>query len=190
MHKEIDVTIKGVAPLIMHNGQLADPLNEHARAMKAISGKRKKTDEDHEELARLEWMGSLYLDDDLEPCIPGELIEALIVEGSKKHRSSPQAKSGVICDGNWPLQYEGPRDPAAMWESGKFKKVAGVRVQKNRVMRCRPLFRSWSLDFTVSYAPDVLNKETVREFVETAGRLVGLCDWRPKHGRFSVESIS
>jgi hypothetical protein len=43
-----------VAPLLCHNGQLADPLNDIARQMKKISSKREKTDTDLEELARLE----------------------------------------------------------------------------------------------------------------------------------------
>lgn len=187
MHRTLNVTLNGVAPLLMHNGQLADPLNEHAKAMKSISGKRKKTDDDQLELSRLEWMGSLYLDDNLEPCIPGEVIEAMIVEAAKKHRSSPQAKSGILCDGNWPLIYEGPRDPDEMWESQRFKKLAGVRVQQNRVMRCRPMFRAWALYPTIHYAPDVVNEQTVVEFLETAGRLIGIGDWRPKHGRFTLE---
>ena len=40
-----------VAPLLCHNGQLADPLNDLVRQMKKISGKREKTDADLEELA-------------------------------------------------------------------------------------------------------------------------------------------
>lgn len=47
--------------MLMHNGQLADPSNEWARAIKEISGKRAKTAADYEEMARLEWLGSLYL---------------------------------------------------------------------------------------------------------------------------------
>jgi hypothetical protein len=53
--------ITGAAPLILHNVQLADPLNAYAKEMKKISGKRRKTDADLEELARFEWHGSLYV---------------------------------------------------------------------------------------------------------------------------------
>ena len=44
----------GIAPLLMHNGALANPLNPLVKEMKAITGLRKKTDEHHLELQRLE----------------------------------------------------------------------------------------------------------------------------------------
>ena len=53
--------IIGASPLLHHNGQLADPLNPHAKAMARVSSKRKKTEADHAELSDLEFMGSLYL---------------------------------------------------------------------------------------------------------------------------------
>ena len=43
MYKVMLLTIIGTAPLVMHNGQTADPLNKYAKMLKAISGKRKKT---------------------------------------------------------------------------------------------------------------------------------------------------
>ena len=48
----------GDVPLIMHNGRLANPFDKFARAMKVITAKRKKTDEELETLAWLEWQGS------------------------------------------------------------------------------------------------------------------------------------
>ncbi len=38
------VTIAGPC-LLMHNGQLADPLNPHAKALKAFTSKKKKSDD-------------------------------------------------------------------------------------------------------------------------------------------------
>ena len=35
-YKTIDFHVRGVAPLLMHNGQLANPMNRFAKAMKAI----------------------------------------------------------------------------------------------------------------------------------------------------------
>ena len=52
--------LTSVAPLLMHNGQLSDPLNPWAQAIKRITDKRKKTLADLEEVGRLEWYGGLY----------------------------------------------------------------------------------------------------------------------------------
>ena len=46
--------IVGVAPLVMHNGELANPMSEGAKALKRVTGKKAKTDADHAEIARVE----------------------------------------------------------------------------------------------------------------------------------------
>lgn len=185
MYERATYQIKGVSPLLQHNGQLADPLNKWAKEMKKISGKRAKTEADFAELARLEFMGGLYLHNG-EPCLPGELLEAAFVEGAKKLRKGQQAKAGIIVDGFASLAYDGPRKPDELWEDESFRLTAGVRVQRNRVMRTRPIFRDWSVQVDVDFMPDVLNKTDIDEIVAACGRVVGLGDWRPRFGRFDV----
>ena len=55
------------------------------------------------------------------------------------------------------------------------------------MIRSRPRFSNWSLTFTVNYDEHVLQATDIDGFLDTAGRLIGLCDWRPKHGRFTWE---
>ena len=71
-------TIWKACDRLMHNGQLSDPLNEWTKAKKKITDKKKKTDADHEEVSRLEWMGGLYLFNGA-PCIPREAIKATLL---------------------------------------------------------------------------------------------------------------
>jgi hypothetical protein len=186
-YDRLTLRIKSVSPLVMHNGQLADQLNPIVRAMKRVSGKRAKTDADYEQMAKLEFLGSLYLSGG-EPCIPGHIFEACLTSAAKKGRRGMQAKAGIICDGNFALEYIGPRSPEALWSDDRFRLVAGVRVGQARVMRTRPIFRDWSCTILVDYLPDQLNAREIVDFAATAGRVVGLCDWRPKFGRFNVES--
>jgi hypothetical protein len=40
------------SPLLLHNGQTADPSNRFSKEMKKISGKRGKTDADFEQLSK------------------------------------------------------------------------------------------------------------------------------------------
>mgnify|MGYP003421589522 FL=1 len=184
--KQTTVTIEGIAPLIMHNGQLADPLNEHTQALARLTSKRKKTLDDHREIGRVEWMGGLYLDEDGAPCLPGGVIEAALVSGAKKFKLGKDAKSGLMVAGDVPLKYKGPRDAEGLWNHGGFLKRAGVRVGTARVIRSRPIFPEWSATFKIGWDPDVIKDErTVIEIVEAAGAC-GLCEWRPKFGRFQV----
>lgn len=185
-HKTLKFKIAGVSPLITHNGQLADPLNEFSRAIKRISSKRPKTDADHEEIARLEWYGSLYLDGG-KPCLPGHVLEAALANAAKASKRGKLAQAGVICPSNYPIHYKGEADIDTLWAGGKHKFVAIVRVGNARVVRTRPMFEDWSCEFDVIYDPDVVNDRDVREFVKIAGDK-GLCEWRPKYGRYEVVS--
>jgi hypothetical protein len=158
--------------------------------LKAITAKRKKTDEDYAELASLEFLGGVYVDEEGRPVVPGEVIEGTIVSGAKKTKKGKDAKAAIIVDGNFPLIYDGPKTAEALRDNERFRYVAGVVVGQSRVMRTRPMFKTWECRFTVHYLPDVLNPQEVVEFVQTAGRVAGFGDGRPKFGRFEIVSNS
>lgn len=177
------------APLLCHNGRLADPLNDMARQMKKISGKREKTDADLEELARLEWYGSLYLDGGQQPCLPGEMLEAAFVQAAKRQKRGKQARAGILCPSNHPLEYDGPSHLDELWPRPEFRLTVGVRVKNNRVMRTRPRFPTWAATIEVQYDPALINANEVREIVRRTGSEIGLGDWRPRFGRFEAQEL-
>ena len=185
----IKICLQGVSPLLCHNGQTADPRNTYAKAMKAVSSKRKKTDADLDELARLEWLAGLYRSG-AELVIPDYVLESTMIGGAKKSKRGPQAKCGMFFTEHAVLNFIGKpaeindQTLAEMFESGDFTHTIGVRVGMSKVMRTRPIFRNWSCEALVQYDPDVLNKRDIEEIAIDAGKLVGLGDWRPKHGRF------
>jgi hypothetical protein len=57
-------------------------------------------------------------------------------------------------------------------------------------MRVRPMFREWSIEFDYAYDETELDEQSVITAAEIAGRLVGLCDYRPRFGRFDVEVVA
>jgi hypothetical protein len=185
-YKELPFKITGVAPLIHHNGQTADPLNQHSKSIAEISGKRKKTDADFREMARREWYAGLYLFNG-EPCIPFQMLESALVQGSKKEKRGPAAKAGLLVESHTPLQYDGPRNPNELWEDERFRLRVPVRVGTSRVVRTRPMFDNWSASVVVKYLPELLNEKDVRSFLVSVGEQIGLGDWRPRFGRFVVE---
>ena len=180
--------ITGVSPLLMHNGQLADSLNKFSKAMSKVSAKRSKTDADFEEMARLEFLGSLYLYNG-EPCIPGEVIEGGIFGrggAARKVKKGKLASQGVFCLGPFPLEYEGPRDPKELWEGGEFALRVGASIKGNRIMRTRPKFDKWAATIEIQYNPQVVDERDIVAWMETLGSEVGIMDWRPRFGRFEV----
>lgn len=201
-YETFDIHIKGVVPLILHNGRLSDPLDPLtialADAVKA--SKKTKTDAAIANTCKAEFMGGLYIGDDGGPCIPGEVLEAAIRSAAKASKEGKSVQSGLFCDGNFPLIYDGPRSPKDLWESKgegagdgimdgrRFVDRRRVRVGQAAVMRTRPIFHKWELIFTVSFDPETLNRKSIIGFVELLGRKVGLCENRPRYGRFEIVS--
>jgi len=62
-----------------------------------------------------------------------------------------------------------------------------VVIQRARVVRLRPCFKSgWKLEFTINVIDDELPSGILQDVLVLAGKTVGVGDYRPKFGRFSV----
>lgn len=184
---DFKITMTGVRPVLMHSARLANPLDPITKAMKAISGKRQKTDDDHIELARLEFAGSMYIHKTLGPYIPGENIERCLVDAGKITKKGTALTRALFIKTDFnPLVYRGPRTIDELWADENFRHVASVKVQQNRVMRTRPMFQKWEVQAEGVLDTTVLDFAEFGAIAETAGNMIGLGDYRPRFGRFMV----
>jgi hypothetical protein len=184
---DFKITMTGVRPVLMHSARLANPLDQIVKAMKAISGKRTKTDDDHIEMARLEFAGSMYIHDQLGPYIPGENIERCLVDAGKITKKGTALTRGLFIKTDFnPLVYRGPRTIEELWADENFRHVASVKVQQNRVMRTRPMFKEWEVTAEGVLDTSVVDPGEFGAIAETAGNMIGLGDYRPRYGRFVV----
>lgn len=186
----LHVTLTGRAPLLMHSSDLVNPLNPIVKEMKKLTSKpaKQKTDADHEELARLEFMGGLWMAAG-KPSVPTLALEACFRDGARAARKGKDAESASFVEATVEqravdLIYDGPKDPKKLWEQrAKFALTVPAGVKDARVMRTRPYFNIWSVEFDFYYDQTMLDEAQVRDAWVAAGRK-GLGDWRPKHGRF------
>lgn len=183
----------GIRPLVMHNGLLADPTNPYTVAIKKIvsKGTRKLTITDYEQRDALEWEGGLYWDDDLGLVIPADNIERCIQLGAQKSRLGKDVQAAVFCtEVLLPIVYDGPKKKAALMADPRFTLRKCVVIQKSRLVRVRPMIPNpWSIDVEIEFDDSVIDAKRIFQAAVDAGALVGLGDWRPKFGRFSVEQI-
>ena len=188
--KKIKFRLTGTTPLLMHNPRLANPLDPFTKAIKKISGKRLKTDADHEEMGRLEFLGSLYLNKEEVIAIPGNWIEGALIESAKKSKKGKTFRTFLFCEGMFPLEYDGPIDPEKLWTDGRFTDVQGVRVGQSRVMRTRPRFDEWAANIEVNYVDgSELDRAEIINVIKLAEIVSALGDGRPRFGRFTAEVI-
>jgi hypothetical protein len=185
----IKFKVTGVVPLIMHNGDLANPKNEIVKAMKKITSKRLKTDADHDELARLEFQGSIYMSKE-GPCLPQHVVDGVLQYGARKFNEGKIQKMAAWAKDYAVLKYKGPREIKEMWADGQFTHQAMVSVGNSKILRTRVIFKEWSALIHIEYNPTAVNRDRIIEWMIKAGEEVGFCDWRPKFGRFDVEVVS
>lgn len=187
----IKLKIEGTSPLLMQAETLANPLHELTKAHKAVSGKRKKSEDDYLWLMQSEWSASMYYAEDIGPYLPSLNLEGCIAEAGKIHRLGKTVKQAVqVLTDRAKLEYEGPRRIDKLWQAGRaFADVRGVNVGGKKIMRCRPIFLKWAAEFEVAYMEDVLDKADLTRVIEEAGRRIGIGTYRPRFGRFTVRVL-
>ena len=99
------------------------------------------------------------------------------VPGKGKKTYKTYIYAGVSIEpSNIPLIFEGDYDID----------LRPVSVGKARVMRARPKFEEWALEFTVSRLDTIINIDNLKDIFNGAGRFKGLGDFRPLFGLFKV----
>ena len=189
MFKQYKVQV-AMPTFVSHSGQTSDPLNKYAKAMKEISSRRKKTDADHEALALLEYEAGLYLNDARQAIIPGRLFEALIAEGAKKSKEGKVALSSTFVDSDAIISYDGGPLTVEELKDSEFHRLSvPVRIGQARVIRTRPIFKNVQAEWIVSLQTEVANEAQLRRWIKDGMNLVGVGDWRPRHGRGVVTAF-
>ncbi|SOQ10408.1 hypothetical protein [Pseudomonas syringae group genomosp. 3] len=179
--------ITGTSPLMMHSDRLANPLLPETKAHKELTSKRKKTDDDHLAIARSEFIAGAYFDDRLGFFIPGQNFDATFWAGAKLQKLGVHWKRGaMVLTDKVKLEFSGPSTPDKLWEDTRFVDCRGVKVGQAKIMRYRPIFLDWAATLEVVVNPDVLDVAEAKKAIEDSGKLIGVCEYRPRFGRFGV----
>ncbi len=171
----VSITVLGSADLLFHRWN-AEAVDEKALAVKG--SKAKKTDNIESYVYRT-------LDGEL--AIPGEYLRGAIVNAAK-FRQDPRSprksamdlfKAAVVV--TTPLASLGVKN----WD---YLDKRRVMIQRNGINRVRPAMQAgWKARFDLMITlPEYVDRNVLRETVESAGRLIGLGDFRPTFGRFGI----
>jgi len=189
--KYIDMTLIGTpgTRLMTHNERLASKLDPIAREMAAVSGKRRKTDDDLAELARLEFIGGVYETEDGLVGIPTWNVFRSLQDGARINKLGRHVERSLVpITDVVEIRHDGPSKPFAAWEAGCFDQRS-VKVGQSKVTRTRPAFANWSIDVRFALDTEILNLDDLRLVAANAGRLVGLGDYRPRFGRYDIDIL-
>lgn len=192
---QVTLHLDGLAPLLMHNERLADPLDPFVQALSEVTGRRKKSIAEHEEIAHIEFLGGLYTTPPItyplngakaKPCVPAWNVVRCLQDGAKRQKRGADVLRGIVpLTEDAVLRYEGPTDPEKLWKDGGFALRKSVGIQRNRTMRTRPFFTDWQAELDVEVDVTIFDLHTLRKAWKDAGTYSGLGDMRPVYGRFA-----
>ena len=168
------VKIRGTKPLLMHSPE-------------GMIGDRPKLRRGEHLEPKIEAEKALYKDTEGRICVPAFNIKACIREAGRNYKVAGRKSSfgGMIRAG---LRIFPEMVPliADSWEVD----LRPVVVQRQRILRARPKFSNWGLEFRIeNIDPTVIHKDTLERILKDAGRYYGLGDFRPEFGLFELEEF-
>ena len=186
----INIELTGTSPLLCHNVRLADPDDEIVKAIAAITSKRKKTEDDRIEIARLEWWGGLYVEDGMPVMPTGNVRKALIQAGKISKQGTQITRALAFTALTVPVIHDGPASLDALYERKDFHHRASVGIGAKRTMRTRPCFPRWAVTAEAELFEDVMDLDDFKRVAARAGIAEGLGDNRVNgYGRFEVKVV-
>lgn len=173
-----EVTIQGVSDILFHRWN-NEAVAEKAAAKKGSAAKKTDNIESY-----------VYRNDAGEICLPGEYLRGSLIYAAK-YRQDPRsprksamdmAKAAIIS--LTPLASLG----VTSWDYEDQRRVV---IQRNAVTRVRPAMRTgWkcSVQLMVNL-PEYVDEAFLLDLLASAGRLIGVGDFRPTYGRFAVTNF-
>ena len=177
--RKYKVEITGITPLL-HNKPEEYGFNEQWVQKKA------STDWEAEALKKL------YVDSEGRIYQPATHLDRALIEAGKKIKVKGQGKAtysklfgSMVSVEEFEILHKKP-------EYEIHKCLVVIPSTKGRVMRYRPMFKDWVLEFHIEFEEEI-PADVVKEALEIAGKYVGIGDWRPekkgKFGKFQVTSF-
>lgn len=171
----VAVTIQGSADFLFHRWN-AEAVDEKAKAAKNSAAKKSDDVETY-----------VYRTESGQLAIPGEYLRGSIINAAK-FRQDPRSprksamdlfKAAVVVA--TPFASLNVRD----WD---YLDKRRVTIQRAGINRTRPALRAgWKATFDlIVVLPEYVDRNTLRETIESAGRLIGVGDFRPTFGRFGI----
>lgn len=178
----VNVRLCGVADILFHRWNV-ESVEEKSKAAKG--SKAKKTDDVE---------SYVWRDADNQICIPGEYVRQSIIHAAK-FRQDPRSprksamdlyKAAVLSlTALAPIHAAADKQATKTWD---YLDKRRVTVQRSGVTRVRPAMLSgWEASFQlIVNLPEYIRPDDLHDVLASAGKLIGLGDFRPTYGRFAI----
>lgn len=183
---QVNVKVKGTSVMLQHRFPIPS-YDEMSSGGTKHTGAKDYTSE---------WKESLYTTEKGEIYQPANHFELAMVKAAtnfkvigKRGKSYKDLVSAnvVIDPERIPFGIIAPEQLDTDADKPLYLDLRPVVIQRARVVRIRPAFKpGWELEFTINVLDDELPANMLQDILVLAGKTVGVGDYRPKFGRFSV----
>ena len=190
-----EATISGLTPLIMNSDRAMIPQPMVTERENINKKKGKASDSEKARRDIIDVQLALYLRDG-RPYIPARVFRATVENGARKYREGAAVRGGLaVLDGDFVYdedRYGDGSDLEKLVTAVRF--TTPVKQGQSRILRSRAMFETpWSATFRMEAFESEVDFVRLRVWIETAGRVIGIGDWRPQnsgiYGRFELISL-
>jgi hypothetical protein len=172
----VHVRIESIAPLIVN--QFHEEAAESATS--GIHSRKERPSPEEDATMRL------YPQNGHGPTFPAENIRQSIIGASSRTKIGRRSATTDVAASIYIF-------PEMLNLAGEWhvdSRAVVIPSTKGRILRHRPMFNEWSIEFDMQINADLIDARTVKKILEDAGALVGVGDFRPAkkgpYGRFQV----
>ncbi len=175
--KQINVSIKGVAPLLQHKMSVEQEAQLVSKTKKSTGQSKGDNPESY-----------LYLVNG-KICQPAEHILQAIIKRLGGYKIQGKGKKTYLEMGKGSLNIMPDMIPHKIQTWEPDSRTVVIKATRGRVVRIRPKLNNWELEFIIELINEELPIEVIKSALDDAGREGGLGDYRPRFGRFIVTSF-
>jgi hypothetical protein len=190
--QSIKFKMTGICPLMLNNPQTVNPMNEYSKALKELTSKRSKTDDDQNEIFHLKFLASCYYSNRGEYIIPANMIAKSFEAGAKENKLGAKFQRSLFVFNDGVLNFpENGCSPEELWQnhSEKYVDIRPVGIMKSKVVTARLIIPEWSMEGELFFDETQLNKSEIWLALKNAGSRYGIGTYRQCYGRYNIEEI-
>jgi len=188
--KTVTFKVKGITPLMLNNSQVVNPFNKYTVALKPLTAKRKKTEEDMTQIYQLQFESSLYMKGDTY-IIPSDHFWKAVCTAAKEQKLGKKFEQSFQVMEDSILDFpEKDMTPQELFKEGSHVDIRDcVIMGRSRVPACRAIFTTWQTEFTCWFDENQIDEKDICNIVDIAGIRYGVGTYRKKYGKFEATKV-
>ena len=182
--------VTGISALMLNNPRMINPRDKYAKALKQLTSKRNKTEDDMDAISKIEFYARWYVNDEGKYCIPASHFWRSLIEAAKENKLGKKIEKNVFINKDPVIDFAGKDkslEDLFKSENPCYVDVRAVGVKNSKIITTRAIIHDWKCEVEVDYDMSQIDTSTLVEIFNVAGLRYGVGTYRQRYGKFMVE---